>query len=531
MRNAAFRCIRRRASFALLAFVAFAATVGAPSADSASKKVLSSTAAITVMQATGASLSISWYRVRSAAGYDTYLDGARVAKTQGTAYTFANLRCGATYTLGVDAFTIKGVSSSIVSVVAGTSACPAAVGGNDTSPPTLPTSLTQGATTATTISLLWSASLDNVGVAGYDLFLNGNKVGTTTATSYSFGNLSCGTSYTLAVDAYDAAGNRSQSVAVGAATSACAPSGPVGPTVNCDIIANPGVGTLNAVIRTAAAGKTVCLHGGRYSDPDASGRVALFNTVSGTASAPITVRSYPGELATLCGYIETVPGSSYITVSQVLIDGSCTTQQKLQIFGGHFTLSYSEVDGHQAGSGSSCVFLGGAGFGTAASPTIDHDRLHGCGTTQYGHGIYDNDTSGAVITNNTIYDNGGMGIQFYPSAQGGLFAGNIVDGNPHGGIIFASESGSPPSSNNTVRDNIIANNGYYGINTSWGGGPGTGNVASHNCFFANQPANESSQVGWTDQGNNIVADPLYTGRANYDYTLQPGSSCAGMGPN
>ena len=63
---------------------------------------------------------------------------------------------------------------------------------------------------ATSISLLWSASLDNFGVAGYELFLNGNKVGTTTATSYTFASLSCGTSYTLAVNAFDSAGNRSQ---------------------------------------------------------------------------------------------------------------------------------------------------------------------------------------------------------------------------------------------------------------------------------------------------------------------------------
>jgi beta-glucanase (GH16 family) len=229
MRKAAARCIRRRAPVALLALVAFTATAQAPSAGAASKNVLSSTSAVTVTQATAGSLSISWQRVRRAAGYDLSLNGTRVGETQTTAYTFASLRCGATYQLGVDAFNVKGVRSSIVSVTAGTSACPVAVVGNDTSPPTSPTSLTQGATTTTSISLLWSASLDNVGVAGYDLFLNGSKVGTTTATSYTFANLSCGTSYTLAVDAYDAAGNRSQSAAVLASTSPCPDTSP--PTI------------------------------------------------------------------------------------------------------------------------------------------------------------------------------------------------------------------------------------------------------------------------------------------------------------
>ena len=44
-----------------------------------------------------------------------------------------------------------------------------------------------------------------VGVTGYGAFQNGSQVGSPTATSYTFTGLSCGTSYTLAVDAADAA--------------------------------------------------------------------------------------------------------------------------------------------------------------------------------------------------------------------------------------------------------------------------------------------------------------------------------------
>ncbi len=47
----------------------------------------------------------------------------------------------------------------------------------------------------------------NVGVSGYNLFLNGGKVGSTSATSFTFQGLVCGTSYTLGVEAADAAGN------------------------------------------------------------------------------------------------------------------------------------------------------------------------------------------------------------------------------------------------------------------------------------------------------------------------------------
>src|SRR5207302_450660 len=94
-------------------------------------------------------------------------------------------------------------------------------GGGDTQPPTAPSALSLGGASASSLSLAWSASADNVGVAGYELYLNGSKAGTTTATSYGFAGLSCGTSYTLAVAAYDAAGNRSPQSSVTAATSAC----------------------------------------------------------------------------------------------------------------------------------------------------------------------------------------------------------------------------------------------------------------------------------------------------------------------
>jgi chitodextrinase len=64
-------------------------------------------------------------------------------------------------------------------------------------------------TTQTSISVRWNASTDDRGVAGYRLYRNGVPAGTTTATTYSVGGLVCGTSYTIGLTAYDAAGNES----------------------------------------------------------------------------------------------------------------------------------------------------------------------------------------------------------------------------------------------------------------------------------------------------------------------------------
>lgn len=91
----------------------------------------------------------------------------------------------------------------------------------DTTPPTAPTNLAVTGTTMSSVSLSWTASTDNVGVTGYDLYLSGLPTGTTTATSATFSGLSCGTQYTFGVDAFDAAGNKSAITSLSASAAAC----------------------------------------------------------------------------------------------------------------------------------------------------------------------------------------------------------------------------------------------------------------------------------------------------------------------
>jgi len=95
------------------------------------------------------------------------------------------------------------------------------VGPVDSGPPTQPTALTQTASTSTSVSVGWTASTDDVGVTAYDVFQNGTKIGSTTSTSYTLTGLDCGTTYTIAVAARDAAGNSSTQATASATTSAC----------------------------------------------------------------------------------------------------------------------------------------------------------------------------------------------------------------------------------------------------------------------------------------------------------------------
>ncbi|MEK3882074.1 alpha-amylase family glycosyl hydrolase [Paenibacillus sp. PL2-23] len=92
----------------------------------------------------------------------------------------------------------------------------------DTTAPSVPQSVTATASGASSAAITWSASTDNVGVTGYEVFRNGTLVGTTASTSYTDSGLAGSTTYAYTVKAYDAAGNRS---AASAAASVTTPAG------------------------------------------------------------------------------------------------------------------------------------------------------------------------------------------------------------------------------------------------------------------------------------------------------------------
>jgi uncharacterized protein YkwD/chitodextrinase len=80
----------------------------------------------------------------------------------------------------------------------------------DTQPPSAP-SLTATAKSATEVDLTWTASMDNMGVAGYQITRNGSVLATVNSSARSYGDtkVSADTSYTYSVKAYDAANNYS----------------------------------------------------------------------------------------------------------------------------------------------------------------------------------------------------------------------------------------------------------------------------------------------------------------------------------
>ncbi|KAF2509514.1 T9SS type A sorting domain-containing protein [Flavobacterium zhairuonense] len=81
----------------------------------------------------------------------------------------------------------------------------------DTQAPTAPTSLASTSKTATSISLSWTASSDNVAVTGYDVYANSVLKTTVSSTTATITGLTASTAYSIYVKAKDAAGNTSAS--------------------------------------------------------------------------------------------------------------------------------------------------------------------------------------------------------------------------------------------------------------------------------------------------------------------------------
>lgn len=106
----------------------------------------------------------------------------------------------------------------------------------DTTTPTAPTNLTASGTTQTSTNLSWTASTDNVGVTGYDIFRDGSLLASVTGTTYTATGLTASTTYSFFVRAKDAAGNISANSNTVSVTTSNAPApdtiAPTAPTLS-----------------------------------------------------------------------------------------------------------------------------------------------------------------------------------------------------------------------------------------------------------------------------------------------------------
>ena len=189
-----------------------------------------------VSGSTESAISVAWDAAvddRGVAEYRLSVNDVDIRTTTATAATFTGLACGRSYVVKVVAADAAGNVSPSASVIAPTAVCPTSGGSADTQAPTTPSSLVRRDGTATSITLSWKPSTDNVGVAGYGIYRGTTKVGGLERDCVRRrGARRAATSYTLSVDAVDVSGLRSGRATIVAATEPCQdtqpPSAPTG---------------------------------------------------------------------------------------------------------------------------------------------------------------------------------------------------------------------------------------------------------------------------------------------------------------
>ncbi|MEK7950994.1 malectin domain-containing carbohydrate-binding protein [Luteolibacter soli] len=117
---------------------------------------------------------------------------------------------------------------------------PGGSGSSDTEAPGVPGNFAVNSATAASVTLGWSASTDNVAVAGYRVYRGATEIGTTQQTTFTDTGRSPSTLYTYQVKAYDAAGNHSGAASLSVTT----PADTVAPTRPGSLNANTGNGTV-----------------------------------------------------------------------------------------------------------------------------------------------------------------------------------------------------------------------------------------------------------------------------------------------
>jgi chitodextrinase len=162
-------------------------------------------ASLTAGSITQTTFTLSWTASTDnvgVTGYEIYQNGTLKGTSTTTSYNVTGLTAATTYS-----FTVKAKDAAGNVSAASAAKSVTTLSASDTQAPTAPTSLTATSISQTTFTLGWTASTDNVGVTGYEIYQNGTLKGTSTSTSYSVTGLTAATTYSFTVKAKDAAGN------------------------------------------------------------------------------------------------------------------------------------------------------------------------------------------------------------------------------------------------------------------------------------------------------------------------------------
>jgi len=287
----------------------------------------------------------------------------------------------------------------------------------------------------------------------------------------------------------------------------------------CDRVASPdgALSTPQALLDALAPGATGCFRAGTYG----SAREAIDLRARG-----VTLRSFPGERATLRGRVRVLPGADGATIEDLRLDlRNEGDSVGLLISADDVTVRGNEISNHRRPA--ICVHPRRPGPGEPDRFRILGNRILDCGgpPDNHRHGIYVADGVDGLIRDNVVLGSADRGIQLYPAARGTRVERNTLDGNGVGVAINDEEPGPDGrlSEGNVVEDNIITGS-VIRWNVETPALDGTGNVVRGNCVFPAAGRAGFAAGGGIEPGveqrvelrDNVVADPEYADRAAGD---------------
>ena len=189
----------------------------------------------------------------------------------------------------------------------------------------------------------------------------------------------------------------------------------------CDKVASPR-GSVGKLANSLRPGQTLCLRAGLY-------RHNVKVKRGGRPGAPTTIRSFPGERATVRGRLYVTNSANHVVVRRLFLDGRNRARlPSPTVNGNNVVFRDNDVTTRHT---TICFLLGSDEYGRARRTVIERNRIHDCGElppTNHHHGIYVEASDGARITDNWIYDNADRGVQLFPDAQRTYVARNVIDG-------------------------------------------------------------------------------------------------------
>ena len=187
----------------IIAPTAQCAVAPAPSSDS---QPPTAPGPLTQTSSSANQLSVAWVGSTDdggVVGYGVTFDGSYAGSAMSTTYTFTGLTCGTSHSVSIDAVDAAGNRSTATTGIVASAPCPLPPPPPPPTAPAAPTGLTVSAVSASGATLAW---IPTPGASSYRVYLGSTTQGDTVATTFDLTGLTCGTTYTVGVDARNSTG-------------------------------------------------------------------------------------------------------------------------------------------------------------------------------------------------------------------------------------------------------------------------------------------------------------------------------------